>query len=124
MTIKKESGVTAKTILFHSDAEAVGVVVSDAGTAAGSDGKKIVKAGMPLTGDLTARTTAFTLAATTDPSNAVGILAHDVDVTAGPANGTLYVKANINLNKIDATTVAKITAFVKTALAGRILFLK
>lgn len=85
------------------------------------DGKKIVKAGTPLTGDLTARETAFTAAGTSD---AVGVLLHDVDVTNGAANGSLLIWGFVNLNRVDTTTQAKITSGVKTALKGAVTFLK
>lgn len=85
------------------------------------NGRKIVKAGTPLTGDLTARGTNFTAAGASD---AVGILLHDVDVTDADANCSLLIWGFVNLNRIDATTAAKITAGVKTALAGKVWFLK
>lgn len=85
------------------------------------NGRKIVKAGTPLTGDLTARGTNFTAAGAND---AVGILLHDVDVTDAAANCSLLIWGFVNLDRIDATTAAKITAGVKTALAGKVWFLK
>lgn len=99
--------------------ESVGVVVDDSVVTADSLGKKIVKAGTPLTGDLDNRTTAFTAASagdTSNPSNAVGVLLHDVDVTTGDANGTLLIFGFVNTNRIDTTTKAKITEQVKKAL--------
>ena len=64
----------------------------------------------------------------TDPvnasSNAVGILLHDVDVTEGDANGSLLIWGFVNIDRIDSTTQAMITSALKTALAGRIWFLK
>ena len=74
--IKTETAVNVNQILFNTDPQvSVGVLVSNSGISAGSDGKKIVKAGTPLTGSLEARGTAFTKASTTEGvSNAVGIL--------------------------------------------------
>lgn len=87
------------------------------------DGRKIVPAGTPLSGDLTARNTAFVKAVdTTNP--ATGILLHDVDVTDGDANGTLLIWGFVDLTKIDATTAALITDTRKTELAGKVTFLK
>lgn len=87
------------------------------------NGRKIVKAGTPLNGDLTARGTTFVAAAdTTAP--AVGILLHDVDVTDADANGTLLIWGFVDLNKVDSTTAALITATRKTELAGKVTFLK
>lgn len=85
------------------------------------NGRKIVKAGTPLTGDLTVRSTNFTAAGNSD---AVGVLLHDVDVTDADANCSLLIWGFVNLDRIDTTTAAKITAGVKTALAGKVWFLK
>lgn len=64
----------------------------------------------------------------TDPvdptATAVGILLHDVDVTDGDANGSLLIWGFVNIDRIDSTTQAMITSALKTALAGRIWFLK
>ena len=89
--------------------ESVGVVVDDSVATADSLG----------TGDLDNRTTAFTAAkagSSTEKSDAVGVLLHDVDVTTGDANGTLLIFGFVNTNRIDTTTKAKITAQVKEAL--------
>ena len=124
--IKTQTYVNVNQILFNTDPQvSVGVLVSNTGISAGDDGKKIVKAGTPLTGSLEARGTAFTKAATAGGvSNAVGILLHDVDVTAGAENGTLLIFGFVDLNKVDTTTAALITADVKTALKGGVTFLK
>lgn len=124
--ITKQSYVNVNQILFNTDPQvSVGIQVSNTGISAGDDGKKIVKAGTPLAGDLTARGTAFTKATTTEGvSNAVGVLLHDVDVTAGAENGTLLIFGFVDLNKVDATTAALVTAAVKTALKGGVTFLK
>lgn len=107
-----------------------GVVVGNTGVDAGSDGKKILKAGTPITGDIEARNTAFqkaTSSSSGEPSvttsNAVGILLHDVDVTSGNANGSIVLFGFVDLDKLDSETFALITAEVKTALAGKITFL-
>ncbi len=140
------SGITSTTmtapvqILANVDLQSsVGCVVAQsAGITVGN--KTIVKAGTPVTGNLDALTTAFTAAATAstkigatdeatsvdvkaDKSNVVGIILHDVDVTAGAANATLLLFGFVNKNRIDTTTKAKITAEVQAALAGKITFL-
>ena len=124
--IKTQTYVNVNQILFNTDPQvSVGVLVSNSGISAGADGRKIVKAGTPLTGSLEARGTAFTKASTTSGvSNAVGILLHDVDVTAGSENGTLLIFGFVDLNKVDTTTAALITSEVKTALKGGVTFLK
>ena len=125
MAIKIESAVNVNQILFCTDPQvSVGVVVdSTAGTEDEATGRTIVKAGTPLNGDLTTRNIAFVKAA--DTSNpAVGVLLHDVDVTDGDANGALLIFGFVNLERIDATTAALITATRKTELAGKVTFLK
>ena len=47
-----------------------------------------------------------------------------MDVTEGDANGTLLIWGFVDLNKVDATTAALITATRKTELVGKITFLK
>lgn len=132
MAIKIESAVNVNQILFCTDPQvSVGVVVdSTAGTEDETTGRTIVKAGTPLNGDLTARNTAFVKAADDstgsagDAKPAVGVLLHDVDVTDGDANGALLIFGFVNLERIDTTTAALITATRKTELAGKVTFLK
>ena len=119
--IKKTVGAAPVQILFNVQNQmSVGVVVDDANYVT-ENGRKIVKAGTPLTGSLTARNTAFAKAT---GANAVGILLHDVDVTDGDANGTLLIWGFVDLKKLDTTTAALITAEVKTALKGGVTFLQ
>lgn len=127
--IKKETYGSTNQILFNVEPQvSVGIVVDDSVQAtANSLGKKIIKAGTPLTGDLTNRLTPFTAAkagSASEASDAVGVLLHDVDVTKGDANGTLLIFGFVNLDRIDETTQGKLTSYVKTALAGRVTFLK
>lgn len=117
--VRKETYGNTNQILFAVEHQvSMGVVVSKAlGVAEGN--KKVVKAGTPLTGNLDARTTAFTAASagsSTEASNAVGVLLHDVDVTTGDANGTLLLFGFVNTNRVDATTKAKLTDIVKAAM--------
>ena len=117
--VRKETYGDTNQILFAVEHQvSIGVVVSNAlGVAEGT--KKVVKAGTPLTGNLDIRTTAFTAAtagSSTEASDAVGVLLHDVDVTTGDANGTLLLFGFVNTNRIDATTKAKLTDIVKAAM--------
>lgn len=57
-------------------------------------------------------------------NNAVGVLLHDVDVTAGNANATLLIFGYVDLDKLDATTATSITGAVKAALKGAVTFMK
>lgn len=145
--ITKVTGAAPVQILFNVQNQlSVPIIVDDAyyvtkGT------KKIVPAGTPLYGDLTARNAVsdvantFVKASTTstkigatdeqtpvdvkvDKSNAVGVLLHDVDVTNGDNNGTLLIWGFVDMNKLDTTTAALITAEVKEALKGNVTFLK
>lgn len=117
--------VSEKQILFCKEGYiGVSVVVGNTGVTA-ADGKKIIKAGTPLAGDLTARGTAFKKATTTsNASDAVGVAYRDIDVTNGNANATLMIKGCVDLNKLDSTVVAMVDNAVKAALKGNILFLK
>ncbi len=121
--VKKTTYGAPVQILFNVQNQmSVGVRV-DKTYSVTRDGRKIVPAGTPLSGDLTARNTAFVKAVdTTNP--ATGILLHDVDVTDGDANGTLLIWGFVDLTKVDTTTAALITATRKTELAGKITFLK
>lgn len=116
--IKKETYGNRNQLLFVVEHQvSMSVVVDETAFTVTENGRKIAKAGTPVTGSLDARGTAFTPAVTaTNASNAVGILLHDVDVTDGDNNGTLLLHGFVNTNRIDATTKAKITAEVKKAL--------
>lgn len=117
--------VSEKQILFCKEGYiGVSVVVGNTGVTA-ADGKKIIKAGTPLAGDLTARGTAFKKATTTsNASDAVGVAYSDIDVTNGNANATLMIKGCVNLGALDPTVVTMVDTAVKAALKGNILFLK
>lgn len=123
--IKVEKAVSPVQILFNVQNQmSVGIKLGKNSNAAVSvDGRKIVKAGTPLNGDLKARTTAFVKAVdSTNP--AVGVLLHDVDVTDSDANGALLIWGFVNLSRLDTTTAGLITSTRETELAGRIWFLK
>lgn len=123
--IKKTTGAAPVQILFNVQNQmSVGIkLAKNFAGAVTENGRKIVKAGTPLNGDLTARGTAFVAAK--DTSNpAVGILLHDVDVTDADSNATLLIWGFVNLSRVDSTTAALITETRKTELAGRVWFLK
>lgn len=122
--IKKETLAAPQQILFNVQNQmSVSILVDKTMASVTVDGRKVVKAGTPLSGDLTARGTAFKAAVdTTAP--AVGVLLHDVDITDNNANGTLLIWGFVNLDRLDSATAGLITATRKTELAGRIWFLK
>lgn len=70
--------------------------------------RKIVKAGTPLNINLESLSTVASAVASGKPMNAVAL--HDVDVTKGNANGTALTFGFVNLNRVDATTVAAINS--------------
>lgn len=122
--IKKETLAAPQQILFNVQNQmSVSILVDKTMASVTVDGRKVVKAGTPLSGDLTARGTAFKAAVDTS-APAVGVLLHDVDITDNNANGTLLIWGFVNLDRLDSATAGLITATRKTELAGRIWFLK
>lgn len=122
--IKKETLAAPQQILFNVQNQmSVSVLVDSTMASVTVDGRKVVKAGTPLNGDLATRGTAFNAAVDTS-APAVGVLLHDVDITDGNANGTLLIWGFVNLDRLDSATAALITDTRKTELAGRIWFLK
>lgn len=237
--IKSQTYVNVDQILFYTDPQvSVGILASNSGVEADANGKKILKAGTPMAGNLEARGTAFTVAATTDSgtkgvytvqittaaavgdkitiegeayecaaaedvaakkfaganaaaqvtsllkmvvtddfvvsatsgatdkitftqkvaetgnspsasvtqaaegtmaitsatvtsgstgtvsSDAVGVLLHEVDVTAGNENATLLIFGFVDLNKVPTAAKDKIDSSAKAALSGKVTFLK
>ena len=115
--VKKETYGNVQQILFAVEHQvSVGIVVDETCGVAQTNGRKIAKAGTPVTGDLDKRTVAFTPASTGETTNVIGVLLHDVDVTTGDNNGTLLLFGFVNTNRLDETTKGKITADIKKAL--------
>ena len=114
--IKKEKFGSGNQILFAVEHQvSMGVVVArSVGVTEG--GRKIAKAGTPITGNLDARETAFTAATDKVDSDVVGVLLHDVDVTVADNNGTILLFGFVNTNRLDSTTKGKITENIKKAL--------
>ncbi len=116
--IEKRSFGNRKEILIAPElAFTIGCLVGNTGISAGSDGRKIIKAGTPVGGAtsvLTNRQTVLQKEAT----DVQGILLHDIDVTDGDANATIVLKGAIDLLKIDETTRALITSTVTGKLPG------
>lgn len=113
--VQKESLGNEPQIMVNSAPHfAVGVVVSqEAGTLDQKTGRKIVKAGTPLYGDLDDRETPFTK---TGEGSPVGILQHTCDVTVADGNGDLVLIGVVNLDRVDETVQPLITDVVKQAL--------
>lgn len=131
---KTTYGGTKEILKYAEPYVAIPIMISASGIVADSDGKKIVKAGTPLTGNLTNRSTAFTKASTTEAtdgtlvvpsgggtvvlpteakSNAVGILLYDVDVTHGNAPGSLVIFGFIDEAKLPEAIGNEVKAALK-----------
>lgn len=105
-------GYGEKRILVdENNSTAVSCVVANTGITADSEGKKIIKAGQPLYGSLTARNTAFTVSGGSG-AKPVGVALHDVDVTAGNANSQILISGIIDISKVDASIQSTLTSAV------------
>ena len=108
------------------------VIVGNTGVGAGSDGKKIIKAGTPIgstTNVFENRQTVLNItnsansssSAASDGRNSYGVIFEDVDVTSGNVNTTMIVQGFVDLEKIgitvaeDAKTALKHIIFMKGA---------
>ena len=113
-SVKVQKLTTPSTILAtKANYHAVGVRVANTGVVAGEGGRKVIKAGSPLKGDLTNRGD-FTLAKEAeDQPLSVGVLLHDLDVTDGTENGSMLTSGVVNWDKVDNSLI---TADVKNAL--------
>lgn len=121
--ITKTSLAATKQILANVDLQSsVGCIVPQTlGVAVGS--KKIAKAGTPIKIDLMNLQTAAVKADGTTPLNAV--LLHDVDVTAGNANGTALIFGFVNVNRVDSDVATAITtAAAADGVSQMITFMK
>lgn len=103
------NGTNRKTILVDEfNSTALSCVVANTGVEADGNGRKIIKAGTPVTGDLTDRNTPFTVDST--GANPAGVILHDVDVTDGNANSQVVIFGFIDISKLDDDVVGIITA--------------
>lgn len=122
--VTSESYGVEKHILIANNSYMVTLpgIIKATGVTAGTDGKKIVKAGTPIYGDIEKRDTGFTIsgAAGADP---VAIVLHDVDVTAGDENGTIVLAGCVDLLKLETSVKTALTSSVKAALP-RIIFVE
>ena len=121
--ITNTSLAATKQILANVDLQSsVGCIVPQTlGVVVGS--KKIAKAGTPIKIDLMNLQTAAVKADGTTPLNAV--LLHDVDVTAGNANGTALIFGFVNVNRVDSDVAAAITTAVAAdGVSQMITFMK
>lgn len=101
---------------------ALGALISDAGVTAGTDGRKVIPAGTPVGGDESTLANEQAVLTVSNDGKAQGVLEHAVDVTEGPADGTLIINGFINENRLPAGLT--ISDEAKTALAGKVVFFK
>lgn len=122
--IKSVSGAATTQILANVELQAsAGCIVAQAvGTNVG--GKKIAKAGTPIVVDFNnLQTPAVAPNPQASPATvANAVLLHDVDVTAGNANGTALYFGVVNINRLEDDVKSKVTAGVNTI--GAITFIK
>lgn len=112
-------GAAPTQILLDTEHQlSVGCIVAQAvGATVGS--KKIAKAGTPIVidyGNLQTAATAGTVAATAGTANAV--LLHDVDVTAGNANGTALIFGFVNVKRMESDVQSKYTVCGSNVAGG------
>lgn len=103
MGIHKTTYGNRKTILIGQDSFYIALPVTISGTA-----NATIKAGEPLVGDLTKRTsTNFTVGT----ESASGVLLHDVVLDSkGKGNGTIVIAGCIDEKKLDSDVVTNIEA--------------
>lgn len=113
-----QSGITnnkmsaATQILANVELQmSVGCVVTNAlATVVGT--KKIVKAGTPVKIDFNNLTTPAVDGGATGYN---AIILHDADVSYGNQNATALIFGFVNLNRIDTTTLAKLTSYANNS---------
>ena len=117
--ISKSTYVSTKQILANVELQSsVGCVVPQLlGVEVGT--KKIAKAGTPIKVNLMNRNVVVEKADGTKAMNAV--LLHDVDVTAGNANGTALVFGFVNVNRVDSDVAQAITTALSAADASKLI---
>lgn len=113
---------TSKDIrLFPEVCVEIPCIVGDTGVVADADGKKVIKAGTPV-GSATNVFENRQTVLSADGTNAVGVLMHDADVTAGQANVSVLIDGYVDLLKLDDEVVTAVNA--AKAKLTRIVFMK
>ena len=116
MVETQEYGAPQKQILIADElAFTIGAKILNVWTSE-KNGKKIVKAGTPLGGNLLKRDAGFDVAMFSgddNSSNAVAVLLHDVDVTDGAANGTIVIGGYIDILKLEDEVQTQLKSHAK-----------
>ena len=117
--VAKATYAATKQILANVELQSsVGCVVPQLlGVEVGT--KKIAKAGTPIKVNLMNRNVVVEKADGTTAMNAV--LLHDVDVTAGNANGTALIFGFVNVNRVDSDVATAITTAAAAAGASKLI---
>lgn len=119
--ITRVAGTTRKTILIAPElAFSLSCMVENTGVTAGEDGRKVVKAGTPVSGNLQERDTAFKVAGVGDTP--VGIILHDVDVTKGTANSQVVIFGFVDISRLEESVAATVKSM--EAKLPKITFVK
>ena len=119
MIIRETSDKVTTQILFNPILhQSVGCIVP---TSLGIDvdGRKVVRAGMPLMINLNNRLSNALAGSGANPMNAV--LAHDLDVTDGAGNGTAIIFGFINLARVHEDLLPIITTARGNADATKLI---
>lgn len=99
--VKSSSYGNVKQIMIGQDSFYIALPIILSGSA-----NATLKAGQPLSGDITNRDAAFTAGEATD---AKGILLHDVELDAdGKGNGTIVLAGCVDLLKLDEEIQGKL----------------
>ena len=101
-------------LLNPDNAFQIGVQVGNTGVTADANGRKIIKAGTPVGGTVSALKTRNAVLQITNTSalgsQSQGVLRHDTDVTDGNANATLIVRGEVDSSKCPAIETTAETA--------------
>ena len=113
---------TSKDIrLFPEVCVEIPCIVGNKGVIAGADGRKVIKAGTPVGSETNVFENRQTVLSA-DGANAVGVLMHDADVTAGQANVSVLIDGYVDLLKLDSDVVTAVNS--AKATLTRIVFMK
>lgn len=96
MTKIEHFGGTTQILGFIDNKVALGGLISDAGVTADKTGKKIIPAGTTVGGTTSFLDDEKAVLSVVSDATVQGVLEHEVDVTAGPADGTVIVEGYIN----------------------------
>ena len=134
--IKTETLTNETDILIAPElAFAIPCIVTNTGVSANSEGKKIIKAGTPITfaadvfaANRQAKGSAYLAAANSTGPAVYGYARWDIDVTAGDTNATLLVDGYVDLLKLDSAIQTLVTTTLtgdsNTATKARVRFIK